>query len=428
MRTIAANLLVAWAYVTLGWLGLQVMPLHLGRLSDVSALATAAVGPTIISALVGVSALVASGSAAASDAARLTAVWWSGDALGVLIVAPVLLIAHAGRLWPPRHRRWEALALVVALIVVTVALFSIPLPYMYAVFPLTAISALRIGAAGAVWSTVIVTAIAALSTATQSGPFVTFSSLHNLFLLQLFLGLLALKGLVLAAVQTTLKESRDGLAELSRRLLSAHENERRTIARGLHDDVGQTLAAVKMGLEGVQVQVGPGPARTPLAEQVRTVDGLLRTVRDLSFELHPAILDDLGLSSALRQHVDRISRRAGFRVNLDVRVGDLRLPAQIEAACFRLVQEAMNNVVRHAHATDVAVTVVEGPDSVDVTVQDNGVGFDTRRVDAGRRTGIGLLSLHERAAMVGGEVLVESVPGTGTTVFVRFPFRRGIRA
>jgi signal transduction histidine kinase len=99
------------------------------------------------------------------------------------------------------------------------------------------------------------------------------------------------------------------------------------------------------------------------------------------------------------------------------------LPAQIEAACFRLVQEAMNNIVRHARAKEVSVTVIEGPDSVDVSVHDDGVGFDPRQMDAGARTGIGLLGLHERAAMVGGEVWVDSVKGSGTTVFSSFPIR-----
>lgn len=496
MTTIAANLLAAWAYVALGWLGLQVMPLHpvvtgiwppaglalvllffwqyrlapgvwlgaviintlmgvplpaaiaiafgntvspaigawilsraaispgLGRLSDVGALVAAAVGPTVVGALWGVSALIAAGSAAWPDAVRLIAVWWSGDALGVLIVAPVLLLAKAGRLWPPRQQRWEAPSLLIALIVLTVALFSISVPYVYAVSPLTALIALRMGAAGAVMSTLVVTGIAAVSTATLSGPFVMFSAVHNLFLLQLFIGLIAVKGLVLAAAQSSLGENRDRLAELSRRVLKAHENERRLIARGLHDDVGQTLTAVKMGLEGVQAQMGADVARAPLAEQIKTVDGLLRTVRDLSFELHPAILDDLGLTSALRQHVDRTARRAGFRVSLQVEMGDQRLPSQIEAACFRLVLEAMNNIVRHARATDVAVTVVDGPGGVHITVSDNGVGFDLRRIEAGARAGIGLLGLHERAAMVGGEVRVESVPGTGTTVFARFPVRK----
>lgn len=494
MTTIAANLLAAWAYVALGWLGLQVLPLHpvvtgiwppagfalvalfsggrrlapgvwlgaaiinalmdvplaaamaiavgntvgpalgawmlmragispgLGRLSDVGAIVAAAAGPTLISAVGGVGTLVAAGSATSGDAVRLIAAWWSGDALGVLIVAPVLLLARAGRLWPPRHRRWEALGLLIVLVVVTVGLFAVALPYTYAVFPLTALIALRIGAAGAVTSTVVVTGIAAVSTATQSGPFAMFSAVHNLFLLQLFLGLLALKGLVLSAVMTALAENRDRLAELSRRVVMAHENERRLIARGLHDDVGQALAAVKMGLEGVQAdRAMPVGARAPLAEQIQTVDGLLRVVRDLSFELHPAILDDLGLASAVRQHVDRIARRAGFRASLQIEVGDLRLPGQVEAACFRLVQEAMNNIVRHARATEVIVTVVEGLDAVEVTVQDNGIGFDFRRVGAGRRTGIGLLGLYERAALAGGEVEVDSVSGAGTTVFARFP-------
>jgi signal transduction histidine kinase len=517
--TLAGNVLLATAYVVLGWLGLHTAPLHLvvagiwpaaglavamlfisprlwpgvwvgafainamsgipwaaaalmgagnlaggyagaqlltraglspsmDRLRDVGAVAMAAIGPSALSAATGITVLVGSGQARAAELPELLAVWWSGDALGVLLVAPALLItndrANSRRFRPGASRMAESAALILALAALTFGLFSITLPYVYAVFPLTALIAYRLGAAGAAMATLVVAGIATTSTVAHAGPFVTASPIHNLFLLQLFLGLLAFKGLVLSAAVAErraaeretaaahdalrglvgeLSESRDRLGELSRHLLSAHETERRMIARGLHDDVGQTLTAIKLGLEALRGSMVGRDGLATLNAHVSTVDGVIQSVRDLSFDLHPAVLDDLGLASALRQHADRLAQGAGFSVDVDVRINRERLPPQLEAACFRIVQEALSNVVRHARATHATVTVDEASAGVTVTVRDDGVGFDVDRVRHDRRAGIGILGLHERAALAGGTVEIRSGIESGTEVVARFPAR-----
>jgi signal transduction histidine kinase len=428
----AAAIVGAWALTALRTTS------SLARLRDVGALTVAAAGAALLSAVVGVGALVAMGLAESRDAALWIGIWWFGDALGVLIVTPLLLITGTGRWQSLRQRAPEVLILLAAVLALTIILFSNQLPYTYAVFPLTAIVAFRLGPAGAVLATLLVAAVATVSTALRSGPFAAFPPVHELLLLQLFIGLLALKGLLLGAAteelqaqaqeithaRETLASSRDQLTILSQRLLGAHDWERRTIARGLHDDVGQTLTAIKMGLEGLRGHLAGNGDTTSLPgldAQVRNVEAVLGTVRDLSFELHPAILDDLGLAAAIRQHVDRLARRAGFQAHMDITLDQRRLPGPIESACFRVLQEALNNVVRHARATVVTVTVHEGPEDVEVMVRDDGVGFDTASVQTTRRSGIGLLTMRERTVLTGGSFDLRSRAGQGTTVVATFP-------
>lgn len=395
----------------------------LERLRDVGALALAAVIPTLLSALVGVTALVAGGPAPISDVGAMVMLWWSGDALGVLLVAPVVFLTQDRGHRPSRHEVAEGVLLIAILATLSLWLFSLELPYVYAIFPAAAVLAFRVGPAGAAAATAVVSGIATASTVTGHGPFTAHAQVHNLFLLQLFIGLLALKGLVLAAATAERRENRDRLAGLSRRLLKAHEAERRAIARGLHDDVGQTLTAVKMGLETLRGEVVRPEAKEALQAHVQTMDHVMRTVRDLSFELHPAILDDLGLAAALRHHTDRLARHAGFRASVDVRLGDLRLASELEAACFRLAQEALSNVAHHARASAVEVQVRESDDDLELLVRDDGIGFDPVQAQSGGRSGIGILGMHERAALVGGRVEIFSVAGEGTTVVARFPLR-----
>lgn len=395
----------------------------LERMRDVGALVTASLGPTLISTSVGVTALVIGGPAPISDIGDMVLLWWSGDAIGVLLVAPVVFLAQDRDRRPTRQAIAEGVLLIAFLSMLTIGLFSVTLPYVYAIFPITALFAFRLGPPGAAAATAIVAGIAMASTVTGSGPFTAYSQVHNLFLLQLFVGLLAIKGLVLSAATAERRENRDQLAGLSRRLLKAHEAERRFIARGLHDDVGQTLTAVKMGLDGLRGEMVRPEGREALHAHVQTLETVMRSVRDLSFELHPAILDDLGLAAALRHHTDRLALHAGFRATVDVEVGELRLPADLEAACFRLAQEALSNAAHHARAARVEVQVRETDDDLELVVWDDGVGFDPAQVPSGGRSGIGIVGMHERAALVGGRVEIFSALREGTTVVARFPLR-----
>lgn len=390
---------------------LDVSP-RLSRLSDVGGLVATALVAPLLSAIVGVTALTNSRVAGAGDWLAHLGIWWSGDALGLLLVAPPLLLLHERPLDLPATRRWEAALYGLVLIAFTVWVFYSPRPYMYAVFPLTAVAAFRYGLAATTVATALVASAATVQTTLGHGPFTAYTPVHNLLLLQLFLGLLTLKGLVLAAALAERRTDRERLAALSRRVLLAHESERRVIARGLHDEVGQLLLAARLELEAERID------RTSAGA---LIEKAIATVRDVSFELHPAILDDLGLASAIRHHVDRIARLAGFSASVDVQLRAPRLPTALEAACFRLVQEALTNVVRHARASAVRVSVLQDAHGVAVLVRDDGVGFVRDHVDAGARGGIGLLGMQERAALVGGTVEVWSAPGAGTRVQATFP-------
>jgi signal transduction histidine kinase len=214
-----------------------------------------------------------------------------------------------------------------------------------------------------------------------------------------------------------LREQRERLQALSRRLLDAQEAERRTIARELHDDFGAMLSAIKLNL--MKKEWAAGDSR---AETLGLVDQAIQQVRDLALDLRPSILDDLGLAQALRWYAGREARRAGLA--LDLHLDDVagRLPAQVETACFRLVQEALTNVVRHSGARRVAVTLAAERDTVRVEVRDDGGGFDVR---AARGTSQGLSNMDERAALAGGELRIESGPGKGTTIRASFPVTEG---
>jgi signal transduction histidine kinase len=208
------------------------------------------------------------------------------------------------------------------------------------------------------------------------------------------------------------------MQSLSRRLVEVQESERRHIARELHDEAGQALASLRFGLRLLEREADEGGSITGrVAELVQRTDELIEGLHRLAADLRPASLDHVGLEAALREY----SRSAGSKYGLAVRfkargfTGE-RLPAGVETALYRVVQEAMTNVARHAGATRVDVLVERGADRVLVMVEDDGAGFEPDRVERGAH--FGLLGLRERADALGGTLTVESRPGAGTTVVV----------
>ena len=201
--------------------------------------------------------------------------------------------------------------------------------------------------------------------------------------------------------------------ELAHRLLEAQEAERRSIARELHDDFGQVLTAIRLSLQG--------GARA--AESIQLVDDAIQRMRDLALDLRPAILDDLGLEAALRWYVAREAGRAGLAFRLDVESIGTRLAPALETACFRLVQEALTNVVRHGQAKEVEVKLDASEGEVRVSISDDGKGFDVRaaRRRAAAGGSQGLLIMEERVSLAGGKLEIRSGRGGGTTVAARIP-------
>lgn len=204
------------------------------------------------------------------------------------------------------------------------------------------------------------------------------------------------------------------------RLVLAQEDERRRIARELHDQLGQQLTALRLTLETLKVHAVDG---TDLRVQVETLEELARQLdQDVAFrvwELRPTGLEDLGLRVALTNYVRRWSKHVGIRARLHTAGSiDERFEPQLETMMYRLAQEALNNVVKHARADAVDVVLERSSEYVSLIVEDNGVGFDPASAEA-VSAGLGLIGMRERAALVGADLQIESTPGRGTTVIVR---------
>ena len=215
-----------------------------------------------------------------------------------------------------------------------------------------------------------------------------------------------------------LGEKREQLQALSRELLEAQEAERRAIARELHDDFGQVLTAIKLNLVRRDADQ---------AETIALVDGAIARMRDLAQDLRPPLLDELGLPASLRWYVQREATRAGLDFQVDLATFERRPSPSVETACFRVVQEALTNVIRHASATRVEVELRIAGDGLQLSIRDDGTGFDVAaaRKRAARGGSQGMLSMQERVALAGGELAIESSPGRGTSVRVCLPLGSG---
>ncbi|MFM8320841.1 MAG: histidine kinase [Chloroflexota bacterium] len=219
-------------------------------------------------------------------------------------------------------------------------------------------------------------------------------------------------------------ESHESLRLLSKQLVNAQEAEKRRLARELHDEVGQMLTSLNLNLGAInQGLEAPQPSRRQVHEQIeqtrQMVDHLLQQVRDMSLDLRPSILDDLGLLPAVLALTDRYTAQTGVQVAL--RHNDLarRCPPEIETAAFRMIQEALTNVARHAQVETVAVRLLSGPLSLVVQVEDNGGGFDPEQVR--RLASSGLSGMQERVRLCGGSLQIEAHPGRGACLTAEFP-------
>ena len=206
------------------------------------------------------------------------------------------------------------------------------------------------------------------------------------------------------------------LRDLSARLLRAQENERRTLARELHDEVGQSLSAILMETESAACTEVPAEVREHLAAIRAMAEKTVNEVRDLALLLRPSMLDDFGLVPALKWQARVVAKRTGLHVNVQADDSEDGLPDEHQTCIYRLVQEALNNSSRHASARNVEVRVVREGARVIFSVRDDGAGFDPRGV-----RGLGLLGMEERVRRLGGQVRIDSQPGRGTLVAAELP-------
>jgi signal transduction histidine kinase len=420
-------------------------PLHRAQ----SVLAFVLLGPilsTTISASVGSTALCASQLVAWDRWGALWTNWWLGNMVGDIIFAPLVLAWSR----PPRDSHGkdlaEALALIVLLTVVSQLVFGSILvpelsryPLVYLPMPLIGWAALRFGIHGAVVANALVTVVAVFSTVRGSGPLVQGTLTESLFLLQTFAGVTAITALLLATVvserargEEALREARDSLEErvaertaelreLSRRIESVREEERKRIAREIHDELGQSLTALKIDLSWLAKRLPS--AKRELLERAEgmaaAIDSTLRAMRRLATELRPSVLDELGLFDALEWQLQEFQARTDIVCTHRFQIRSAPLDAARSTDVFRVLQEALTNVARHAGATRVDLAVMCEDSRFVLELRDNGRGIETRA--PGDRQTIGLVGMRERVARWGGRLDIHTAQGEGTTLRVELP-------
>jgi len=216
------------------------------------------------------------------------------------------------------------------------------------------------------------------------------------------------------AVDLSGRIARDAL----RRVVEAQELERRRLSRELHDETGQALTSILLGLRSLEESLETDDARAATAGLRELVVATLQDVRRLAVELRPSALDDFGLVAALEHLTTSFQEQTGIQVDFGVALGEGRLPGEVETALYRIVQEALTNVVKHARARRVSISLTRMQHSVKAVVEDDGQGFDPENT---REGGFGVVGMRERLSLLGGRLRVESRPGAGTTIAAEVP-------
>jgi signal transduction histidine kinase len=216
------------------------------------------------------------------------------------------------------------------------------------------------------------------------------------------------------AVDLSARVSRDAV----RRVVEGQELERARLARALHDETGQALTSILLGLKPLEQTADSDEARAAVASVRELVVSTLQDVRRLAVELRPTALDDFGLVSAVERLAETFREQSGLRVDLEARLGDERLPRESETALYRVVQEALTNIIKHAQAGRVSILLQRKGDAVVAMIEDDGSGFDAGKT---REDALGLVGMRERVALVGGRLQIESSVAAGTTVVAEVP-------
>ena len=364
--------------------------------------------------------------------------WFLSNALTGLTLLPIIVTGVGHGLSWTRQLTWrralEASALLVGLLTVGILVFAGPyggpssLPVrLYAPLPFVLWAAVRFGPGGTSASLLTITALTIWGALYGHGPFVTQSPSDNLLSLQLFSLAISAPSMFLAAAmaerrRTTaaLQASYGKIRDLAARLIAAQDAERARVARDLHDDINQQVAALSIALSGLRHRLPEGAAvRDDLALlQQRAID-LADDVRALSRELHPGVLRHAGLVPTLRAHAAVFGSRHPINVTIDADEGINEVPPQLALCLCRVAQEALQNVARHAGATCVRVTLVRTAGGLALTITDDGRGFDLPAVRPGR--GLGLISIDERVRLVGGVMRIDTRPRWGTELRVEVP-------
>jgi signal transduction histidine kinase len=300
-------------------------------------------------------------------------------------------------------------------------------PLTYIVFPAFIWAALRLGPQGATLAVAVAAVIAVLATSNQLGPFVEHSPTDSALNLQLYIIFAALTTCCLAAIVSERRHTALELAESLRREGEGAALERQRIARDLHDSVSQSLFSTTLHVRTAQHALelekldSTGPVAEELSEIGQLTRGALAEMRTLIFELQPGALAEEGLVAALAKQASALSAREGLVIEVDGPDERLPIGAEVEEQLYRIGQEALANVVKHARATSTTVRIAATDDTVSIEVNDDGRGFDPAAVGPDH---FGLRSMRGRVADLGGRLEITSTPGRGTALRVEVPAQR----
>ena len=234
-------------------------------------------------------------------------------------------------------------------------------------------------------------------------------------------------GVAFGEMNKELKHGEEMRQQLLSKIINAQEEERKRIALELHDQTGQSITSLIVGLKVLETQSSP-ETRNSIADLKQLAIATLEGIHNLAIELGPSSLEDLGLIAALRQYTREFSRKFGIETDFHATgLEGKRLPSMTEIALYRIVQEALTNVVKHAAAKKVSVLVNPKGNSLVAIVEDNGKGFDVKEVFSSRKSDhrLGFYGMQERASIIGGVLTIESTPGVGTAIFVEVPIEEG---
>jgi two-component system, NarL family, sensor histidine kinase FusK len=413
----------------------------LERTRDVFGLVLVAIFTPLLSASNGVATLALHGVIPWSEAGSVWPIWWAGDAMGILLLAPVLLT------WAARSRiQWrgwrlaECAAIFAALAAVSLVTLladdRLSTSYhelKYTVFPVVIWAALRFGQRETASAVLCVAAFALWGAIHNERSFPAGSADQRLVLLELFMAVAALIGLVLSAVtaerahaEKALRESEERRRRILSEMLAAEESERSRIATELHDDTVQVLTATLVSLDRARAGLRRDGSRTTLAvlDTARSTLALaVDRTRTLMFELRPQVLEARGIDAAVRDLALQAGKEAGFEVTIDAKLG--RYLESVEILIYRTVLESVTNARKHSSAKHLRIRLAErDPATIMGEVEDDGRGFDVENVRARADSlHIGLGSLAERIRMAGGTCVITSSPGSGTLVGFTVPIR-----
>jgi signal transduction histidine kinase len=394
------------------------------RVEHVGGMLVALGTATAISATVGTLSMLAGGVVDEADATEFWRTWWLGDTSGGLVVLPLMLAWARDPLTAWRRiRTWEGAAVIASVIALGVAAVSTEEPITYLVFPALIWVAFRFGPPGATLAIAITAAVAIGVTAHDVGPFSQQAIDHRTLSTQLYIAVAALTTLFLTAVVSERERSSRDLAEARRTEGDRAVEERRRIARDLHDSVSQALFSTVLHTRTAQKALGPDGASPSgrVAQSLSAIAELTKSVqsemRALIFELRRDPVHD-GLVSALSRHAAGLRAADAPTIRVEGPASRLALSDGVETQLYGIGREALVNVVKHAHATAAFVRVEAQDGQVLIEVVDNGRGFDPSEGHPGH---FGLDSMRSRATEIGGRLTIASSPGYGTVVRVRAP-------